>query len=57
MAEKAPYPQMPPQGPPPPGMQVPPPYAPIDPPPAYSAAGAYAGEGELFIFIKSFSLI
>lgn len=46
MAAKANYTQMPyPGPPPPPGMtQIPPPYAPVDPPPAYTA-----GEG-IFIF-------
>lgn len=52
MAAKANYTQMPYQGPPPPpGMNVPPPYAPVDPPPAYTA-----GEGIFYLFIIIFVL-
>lgn len=48
MAAKANYTQMPYQGPPPPpGMNIPPPYAPVDPPPAYTATG----EGIYLFFV------
>lgn len=46
MAEKVNYQPLPPQGPPPPGMNIPPPYTPVDPPPAYTTGPYIAGEGK-----------